>query len=196
MFCPNCGKEVKEGTKFCPNCGKTVGLDFSNEVVKKRKFRSAWLIVIIALFILSIGFLGLKVVSLRYEEGARRLRVKNDFRDLSVGLEVFRSDWKTYPISNGYICIDNRSSVYKELTGSEGADLNNSSNWTAGGMRGGICYITDTGLASMINPWDNSCYLYKSSNGDSWILAKKMPNGKYLVRTSYNSTLQELENLP
>lgn len=24
MFCPNCGKEVSEGTKFCPNCGKAI----------------------------------------------------------------------------------------------------------------------------------------------------------------------------
>lgn len=22
MFCPNCGKEIKDGTKFCPYCGK------------------------------------------------------------------------------------------------------------------------------------------------------------------------------
>ena len=24
MFCPNCGKEIADGTKFCPNCGKAV----------------------------------------------------------------------------------------------------------------------------------------------------------------------------
>jgi hypothetical protein len=26
MYCPNCGKEVREGTKFCPNCGGAQGL--------------------------------------------------------------------------------------------------------------------------------------------------------------------------
>lgn len=25
-FCPNCGKELKNGEKFCPNCGKAVGI--------------------------------------------------------------------------------------------------------------------------------------------------------------------------
>ena len=29
MFCPNCGKEVKDGAAFCPNCGQR--LNWSEE---------------------------------------------------------------------------------------------------------------------------------------------------------------------
>lgn len=24
MFCPKCGKELKDGAKFCPNCGAKI----------------------------------------------------------------------------------------------------------------------------------------------------------------------------
>lgn len=38
MFCPNCGKEIKDGAKFCPHCGKVteipVGQQISNTVKK------------------------------------------------------------------------------------------------------------------------------------------------------------------
>jgi|GEM_PF-2288907 len=34
MFCPNCGREVKDGTKFCPYCGTKINL-VSGQLLKE-----------------------------------------------------------------------------------------------------------------------------------------------------------------
>ena len=30
MYCPNCGKQIPEGSKFCPECGMTLGAEPAN----------------------------------------------------------------------------------------------------------------------------------------------------------------------
>ena len=36
MFCPECGKEVKEGVDFCPECGKKIG-EVEKPLIDERK---------------------------------------------------------------------------------------------------------------------------------------------------------------
>ena len=31
MFCPDCGRELKDGAKFCPGCGKPLNIQ-ENEI--------------------------------------------------------------------------------------------------------------------------------------------------------------------
>jgi len=45
MHCPNCGKEIPEGTKFCPYCGYQIKKE-KETVIKKRKKRSPIIFII------------------------------------------------------------------------------------------------------------------------------------------------------
>ena len=51
MFCPNCGKEVKEGTKFCPYCGKSLE---TNELKLSKRSSKKPLSIIIPLILIIV----------------------------------------------------------------------------------------------------------------------------------------------
>ena len=40
MFCTQCGKEIKSGTKFCTNCGFKFDYDVQPEIEKSEKPKS------------------------------------------------------------------------------------------------------------------------------------------------------------
>jgi len=129
-------------------------------------------------------------------ERARKSRVAGDFKSLATALEAFRYDWAQYPIEPNYTPLTQYSYIYKELTGSKGAVFNRANNFTTTGEEGPFMYVTPETLINLKSPWDNSPYLYKSTDGKNWILAAKMLNGNYLLLSSYNANLQEVEGLP
>ena len=51
MFCPNCGKEVKDGAKFCPYCGKSLE---TNELKLSRRSSKKPLSIIIPLILIIV----------------------------------------------------------------------------------------------------------------------------------------------
>jgi len=57
MFCPNCGKEVKEGTKFCPFCGKSFPQFQREEKSKHRRNLKLIIIPVAILLLISAGVL-------------------------------------------------------------------------------------------------------------------------------------------
>jgi len=57
MFCPNCGKEVKEGTKFCPYCGKSFPQFQREEKSKHRRNLKLIIIPVAILLLISAGVL-------------------------------------------------------------------------------------------------------------------------------------------
>ncbi len=63
-YCPNCGKEVKEGEKFCPNCGKDLSGNNINVNVninqnKGRKIYERNIVTAILLSIFTCGIYGI-----------------------------------------------------------------------------------------------------------------------------------------
>ena len=56
MFCPSCGREVKEGSKFCPYCGKSFPQFQKEEKYKHRKNLKLLIIIpVVALLVISAG---------------------------------------------------------------------------------------------------------------------------------------------
>ena len=55
MFCPNCGKEVNEGTKFCPYCGKSFPQLQREEKSTHRRSLMFIIIPVAALLVISAG---------------------------------------------------------------------------------------------------------------------------------------------
>ena len=51
MFCPNCGKEVKDGAKFCPYCGKSLE---TNELKLSKRAPKKPLSIIISLILIIV----------------------------------------------------------------------------------------------------------------------------------------------
>jgi uncharacterized membrane protein YvbJ len=65
MFCPNCGKQIPDGSKFCPYCGEKIEIveepkSFKKESLKKekRKVRLSIILipVVVVLIVISIVF--------------------------------------------------------------------------------------------------------------------------------------------
>jgi len=58
-YCPNCGAEIKEGSKFCGSCGASLEyIERKSEKVIKRK--NPWAAAILNFLLPGIGFIYLK----------------------------------------------------------------------------------------------------------------------------------------
>lgn len=62
-FCPNCGKELKEGADICLNCGKAISNIYNSNLGGKSK-------VAAGIFGLFLGYLGVHNFYLGYTEKA------------------------------------------------------------------------------------------------------------------------------
>lgn len=59
MLCPNCKKEIPDGTQFCPECGAGVNADVKPAKIKKSITKKWWFWVIIVVVVIAlIGAVG------------------------------------------------------------------------------------------------------------------------------------------
>ncbi|MDI6861113.1 MAG: prepilin-type N-terminal cleavage/methylation domain-containing protein [Caldisericia bacterium] len=115
---------------------------------------------------------------------ARKSRVQSDLRTLANALQMFYTDWNTYPVQETADRLVATSGPGAELTGSTAATINVSTAVSATGERGGIVYIEKL----PIDPFDpgNGSYYYQSNpSGTSYVLYSQTsaPN-EYIYRDS------------
>lgn len=73
MKCPNCNSEVNNEDVYCKNCGQEIKkeeksvVEFNNPNFRRRNSHP-WLIVGITVFILSILFIGIIILTIKYDE--------------------------------------------------------------------------------------------------------------------------------
>lgn len=58
MFCPNCGKEIEDGSEFCPNCGTNLKVGATNKVVQEDSDKSEKSWIAALLLCIFLGGLG------------------------------------------------------------------------------------------------------------------------------------------
>lgn len=73
MYCKNCGKEIKEGTKFCPQCGNPAQINFNPNTVesnrpKRVKKRKLWKIFVAVVIILILALGGIYLYFVKNQE--------------------------------------------------------------------------------------------------------------------------------
>jgi len=96
MYCPNCGKEIPDGSKFCPYCGaKVVASPEQKKLVKEmrgkrgRKKNSLLILIpIVAVVILLSIFLYLKFFPVVNPEAS----VEHNNKGISLAEEIVRED--------------------------------------------------------------------------------------------------------
>lgn len=186
MFCPNCGKEIKDGTKFCPYCGKPTKAVTAQQTQqaqninvnptpapdstkpKKKGHKGLIAIIVIIALIVCFGAYGY-------------LRGKSDKTDNASGDaasgDAVSSDagsgtWNVYV----YMCGSNLESGGGAAT----ADIN---EMIAGTTGENVKVILETGGSKA---WDN-----ESLNSDSvTIPADKL--GRYIIQ---DNSIQEIETV-
>jgi len=200
MFCPNCGKQIPDGSKFCPYCGEKI--ETVENIPEKRsavrKKNSLLILIPIIVVVIAAGiFLYIKLSQMN--DYARRERVKFDFNSIAVALTVYKTDWGVYPIvPNGEEFgkpTDKpiiTSAICKELTGTD-ATLNRPGNTTLAGENGGIEYLKTQTLQAMYNPFiPSKGYHYATdSSGTAWILWVEIDDKDSIYRTDKNSELMQ-----
>ncbi len=77
MFCPNCGKQISDGSKFCPYCGAS--LEGKANIISKAKSPSRSISKIVIPIVLIIVIL---VVSLWWIQGYMNARWKHDLEEI------------------------------------------------------------------------------------------------------------------
>jgi type II secretion system protein G len=121
------------------------------------------------------------------QDRARKSRVQSDLRTLANALQMFYTDWNTYPPGQQPARLLPNSGPGAELTGNANASINVSTAISATGERGGIVYIEKL----PVDPFDpNSGSYYYSANSDdspatSYVLYSQTsaPN-EYIYRDS------------
>ncbi|MGC8758099.1 MAG: type II secretion system protein [Caldisericaceae bacterium] len=142
---------------------------------------------------------------LKMTERAKKARISSDMASLATGLEAFRTDWGTYPTASSAVAVDNSSgSLYEELTGTSGAQVNVSTAQNIAGEHGGIEYMKPETLKSIVDPFqtnltnaDGHVY-YGSHDGTHWVLFAYTGSstGDWMWRTDSSSMITEGSSTP
>jgi type II secretion system protein G len=116
------------------------------------------------------------------QDRARKSRVQSDLRTLANALQMFFTDWNTYPVQEDADRLVADSGAGAELTGH--GTINAEGKVSATGERGPIVYIEKL----PIDPFDpdNGSYYYQSNpTGSSYVLYSQTsaPN-EYIYRDS------------
>jgi type II secretory pathway pseudopilin PulG len=136
---------------------------------------------------------------LKMTERAKRSRLQSDMATLATCLETFKTDWGKYPTVDYEPINTDDSYIRKELGGTDSASsaaatINVDGETNAVGENGGIEYIKDGTLTSMVNPFDTAAgaeIQYGSADGDHWCLYVDTEVGDTLnimYRTDNSST--------
>lgn len=119
------------------------------------------------------------------QDRARKSRVQSDLRTLANALQMFYTDWNTYPLQTTADRLVSSSGAGAELTGN--GTINAAGKVSATGERGPIVYIEKL----PVDPFDvnNGSYFYQSNNvsgtATSYVLYSQTsaPN-EYIYRDS------------
>ena len=116
------------------------------------------------------------------QDRARKSRVQSDLRTLANALQMFFTDWNTYPVQGTAARLVSSADCGAELTGH--GTVNAAGKVSATGERGPIVYIEKL----PIDPFDvnNGSYYYQSNTtGSSYVLYSitTAPN-EYIYRDS------------
>ena len=90
MFCPNCGKEIPDGSKFCPYCGEkliTESIPEKRKPVRKKISLLIFIPIIVLVVALSI-FLYLKFFPRVNPEAS----VEHNNKGMSIAEEITKED--------------------------------------------------------------------------------------------------------
>lgn len=73
MFCPRCGKEIKEESKFCPFCGNDIGSDESNSKIRfnKKQQQKIWIVALSSIIIVMVIIFIMIILSLMNKNDVR-----------------------------------------------------------------------------------------------------------------------------
>jgi prepilin-type N-terminal cleavage/methylation domain-containing protein len=174
--------------------------------MKRRGFTLIELMVVIAIIII-LAAIAIPNY-LKMTERAKKSRLQSDFATLATVLETFKTDWGKYPLAAAAEPVSTASSVTrKELAGSTSAStgtatINVTTAMNAVGEAGGIEYIKDGTLTSMINPFSATAgdeIKYGSAAGGAhWVVFvdTKLPTTPFMVRTDNSSTVTYLASTP
>ncbi len=118
------------------------------------KFRQGFtlleLMIVVAVIIIlaAVATMSFRVIEFK----SKKAKVVDEYYKICQALEMYKVDWGAYPIEpTGVELGDTTTDFYKEMTGS--GTLNNPSNTTATGERGGIDYFAEVGLKKIRNPF-------------------------------------------
>lgn len=124
------------------------------------------------------------------QDRARKSRVQSDLRTLANALQMFYTDWNTYPVQ-GTAARLSSNNAGAELMGVSGASVNVSGAVSATGERGPITYIEKL----PIDPFDvqNGSYYYQSNNVSGAATAYVLYSittapGEYIYRDSLGNS--------
>ena len=123
MYCPKCGKEIKNGNTFCTNCGEAITTDKQNDEKKIIKIKFTHLIIFIIAIALIIGIL--LVVSLNKGNIIQKYKDSKELTSKGTNIESNNSD-KVYitldsnvsPTGKEFIgeFTENLTNVYQDMT--------------------------------------------------------------------------------
>ena len=144
---------------------------------------------------------------LKMTERAKKSRLQSDFATLATVLETFKTDWGKYPVIAAAEAVNIGTSVTrKELAGSTSgstgtAVINITTKTNSVGEAGGIEYIKDGTLTSMINPFSSASgdeIKYGSASGTHWVVFvdTKLAGTPFMARTDNSSTVAYTASAP